>query len=131
MVVTACGPSEAAQRFSRDNRITSVSVPHTGAFDWDALNCAAYAKATEMGLGFFAHADIVMAAPGGYGPSPSVLTNAQGDRRVFAMYGFYESEDQWRAVKDSRIDPLVAVAEKADVCRASTSSTDFRLIEAD
>lgn len=47
----------------------------------------------------------------GFAQAGAVLTNLEGKRRIFAVYGFYADPSAWRDVKDERVGQLFRVSE--------------------
>jgi hypothetical protein len=115
-LLAQCGTNPEAAKFFADNNVERMSVPHTGTIDWKALDCSASDYATEKGFTHFARADVTMQVAGGYAQPPAVLSNGDGDKRVFATYGFYRSEADWSAAKDDRIGPVESAADRAAFC---------------
>ena len=118
-LLVQCGPNPQMVEFSNANNLESISVPYTGEVDLKALDCAATDYAVENGFSRFAPAKVTMQVRGGFKQSPSVLTNPEGDQRLFGMYGFYRSEADWSAAKDERIETLRKVSDRAEFCGLS------------
>lgn len=119
MLLVQCGPNPQMVAFSKANSLARISVPHTGTIDLKALDCAATDYAIENGFSHFAPAKLTMKVRGGFKQSPAVLTNPEGDQRVFGEYGFYRSEADWSAAKDERIEALRTVSDRAEFCGTS------------
>jgi len=116
MLLAQCGTNPEASKFFEANNLARISVPHTGEIDWEALDCSASEYAAENGFSHFARADVTMKVVGGYAQPPAVLSNAEGNERVFAEYGFYSSEADWNTVKDDRIGMLKSARDVAAFC---------------
>lgn len=116
IMLAQCGTNPEAAKFFDANNVARVSVPHRGAIDLDALDCSANQYAIENGFSYFARADVTMRVRGGFAQPPAVLTNSDGDKRVFSEYGFYRSEADWNSAKDDRIGTLESVQVYAERC---------------
>ena len=89
--LSACGPSEKALAFQKANNTARISAPVTEDL-WAALDCSAATHALDKNFSLFARTKITMQVRDGFAQPPAVLTNLEGARRVFAVYGFYTSK---------------------------------------
>lgn len=106
-VLAACGQNEQFKAFSKANNTARISAPVADDL-WAALDCSAAEHANQNGFALFSRADITMQVADGFAQPPAVLTNSEGDRRAFSVYGFYNSEEEWQAAKDERIGALMS-----------------------
>jgi len=112
-----CGTNPEAAKFFDANNTARIVVPNTTTIDLAALDCAANQHAIENDFSYFARTDgVTMRVVGGFAQSPAILTNADGEKGVLAVYGFYRSEADWNAAKDDRILSLNSVGDFASQC---------------